>query len=278
MDLYKNIDEETRILPLISIIIPVYNTDEYIKKCLMSVIRQTYKNLEIIIINDGSEDNSLSICEDIAEEDPRISIYSQKNGGASSARNHGIDIAKGKYIYFIDSDDYIIPTCIESLVSVLAKYPLVNIVQSGVTGWSKHDIYNKRNLVEYSCNKKWIKKTMLNHKLFPFTPWNKLIRLDFIRNHHLRFLEGIKYEDVLWNYHMAKYVYSIAFYFDKTYIYNYDNRSSVMHLEFDSYSWIIILNDLIQNIDPFCRRAQNRLILHYLRRTYRKSTLKYKKI
>lgn len=280
MDLYKNIDEETRILPLISIIIPVYNTDEYIKKCLMSVIRQTYKNLEIIIINDGSEDNSLSICEDIAEEDPRISIYSQKNGGIGFSRNHGIDLAKGKYIYFIDSDDSISPTCIESLVKLAMKYPSVDIVQGGmqVDQEPVSTYYNRKHVPEYSANKKWIKKAFLRRKPIPVTPWNKLVRLDLIQRCNLYFINGIKHEDEDWSFYLAKNVQSIAFCFEVTYFYNRQNPHSVMHLchELDARSWSIILSDFIQNIDPFCERTQRQLILHILRKTYRNCEIIYK--
>jgi len=93
--------------PLISIIIPVYNVESYLKDCLESVINQTYKNLEIIIINDGSQDNSKEICYNYAKKDSRIKLINKKNEGVSAARNTGMDLATGEYISFIDSDDYI---------------------------------------------------------------------------------------------------------------------------------------------------------------------------
>lgn len=276
MDLYKTQSKKVTDNILISIILPVYNAERYIKKCLLSIQNQTYRNLEIIIINDGSEDNSIQICQEIAKDDSRISIHSQSNGGLSSARNYGLKLATGDYVYFLDSDDYIIPTCIEKLLSVLKKYPFADIIQGGVTGWAQHDIYNKKHLPDYSCNRKWIKKTMLHRKPIPFTAWNKLVKLDLIHKHQLYFLEDIRYEDIVWNYDMAKYISSIAFCFDKTYIYNSDNPDSIMHSGFDSRSWLIIINHLIQNTDSFCKRAQHQLILHFLRRTYRKSTIQYK--
>ena len=276
MNLHKSLNKEMVDKLLISIIIPVYNAEKYIKRCLLSVQNQTYHNLEIIIINDGSQDQSVHICQEIAEEDSRISIYSQKNEGLSSARNYGLKLATGDYVYFLDSDDYIIPTCIERLLFVLKKYPLADIIQGGVTGWAQHDVYNKKHLPDYSYNRKWIKKTMLHRKPIPFTAWNKLVKLDIIHKHKLYFLEDIRYEDIVWNYDMAKYISSIAFCFDKTYIYNNDNPDSIMHLGFDSRSWLIIINHLIQNTDSFCKRAQHQLILHFLRRTYRKSEINYR--
>ena len=92
---------------LISIVVPVYNTEKYLPKCLDSLLGQTYKNLEIICINDGSTDGSLQILEDYAKQDNRIIVLSQENAKQGAARNRGLDIAKGEYVTFVDSDDWI---------------------------------------------------------------------------------------------------------------------------------------------------------------------------
>lgn len=91
----------------ISIIVPVYNCEKYIFRCLKSIINQTYKNLQIIVIDDGSTDSTLKICEDIARNDCRIEIYSKENGGVSSARNFGLKKVKGDFISFVDADDFL---------------------------------------------------------------------------------------------------------------------------------------------------------------------------
>ncbi len=106
---------------LVSIIIPVYNTEKYLSKCLESVINQTYKNLEIILINDGSTDKSKEICESFAKKDKRIQILNKENSGVSSARNHGMRLAKGQYIAFIDGDDYAEENYIEELLKNLKQ-------------------------------------------------------------------------------------------------------------------------------------------------------------
>lgn len=106
---------------LISIIVPVYNVGEYVAKCIESIVNQTYTNLEIIIVNDGSTDNSGAICERYAEKDDRIIIIHQENQGLSMARNNGIDIATGEYIGFIDSDDWIEPDMFETLYTVAVE-------------------------------------------------------------------------------------------------------------------------------------------------------------
>ena len=101
---------------LVSIVVPIYNAENYLTKCIYSIIKQTYKNIEIILVNDGSTDNSLKICETFALNDKRIIIISQKNMGVSTARNIGINVAKGEYISFVDSDDTIEDNYIQELV------------------------------------------------------------------------------------------------------------------------------------------------------------------
>lgn len=106
-------------MDLISIIVPVYNVEKYLEHCLNSIINQTYKNLEIILVNDGSTDNSLEICESFKQKDSRIKIITKGNGGLSSARNEGLKIAKGNYISFVDSDDWIDADFIKALYNNL---------------------------------------------------------------------------------------------------------------------------------------------------------------
>ncbi len=106
---------------LISVIVPVYNVKNYLEKCLDSIINQTYKNLEIILINDGSTDESLDICYMYEKKDNRIKVYNQENHGLSYTRNRGIELARGKYIGFVDSDDVISPFMYEFLYKSKGK-------------------------------------------------------------------------------------------------------------------------------------------------------------
>ena len=103
--------------PIVSVIIPVYNVEDYLCECVDSVINQTYKNLEIILVDDGSTDSSGKICDDYSKKDERIAVIHQTNGGPSKTRNAGLDHAKGKYIYFLDSDDYIELNALEMLAN-----------------------------------------------------------------------------------------------------------------------------------------------------------------
>ena len=107
---------------LISVIVPIYGVEEYLSKCIDSIINQTYKNLEIILVDDGSPDKCPDICDAFEKKDARIKVIHKKNGGLSDARNAGIDIAKGEYFVFIDSDDWVETTMVEHLLDACKKY------------------------------------------------------------------------------------------------------------------------------------------------------------
>lgn len=115
---------------LVSIIVPVYNVEEYLGRCVDSILGQTYTNLEVILVDDGAKDSSGDICDAYARQDPRVRVIHKENGGLSSARNAGIDIAKGDYLEFVDSDDWIEPDAVESLLS-LALEQNVELVVGG---------------------------------------------------------------------------------------------------------------------------------------------------
>ena len=112
---------------VISIVVPIYKVEKYIKKCIDSIIEQTYKNLEIILVDDGSPDGCAKICDEYAKKDKRIKAIHKENGGLSDARNVGIDISTGKYICFVDSDDYIENNYIELLYKCIVE----NLVSIG---------------------------------------------------------------------------------------------------------------------------------------------------
>lgn len=155
---------------LVSIIVPVYNIDTYIASCLNSILNQTYKNIEVIIINDGSTDKTLSICEKYALNDSRITLINQENAGVSMARNRGLSLAKGEYLTFIDGDDFVYETYIEKLIvnaianradisalSYLEKWPKKEIKYGG-TG--KIIVYNNQEALEDFLTEKNIKQSI----------------------------------------------------------------------------------------------------------------------
>lgn len=120
--------------PKVSVIIPVYNVEAFIAQCLESVINQTYKNLEIICINDGSTDSSKDICDSFTQRDNRVRVIDQKNKGLSGARNSGIEYAKGEFIFLLDSDDWLASRAIESLVNDSKGY---DVIVGGVLAYNE---------------------------------------------------------------------------------------------------------------------------------------------
>ena len=182
----------------ISIIVPIYNAEKKLHRCIESILNQSYKNLEIILVNDGSSDNSINICEKYKIKDNRIIIIDKENAGVSVARNSGLNIATGKYIQFVDSDDYINPDMCEKLIKTINK----NNADVVVCGYNK--------ITNGKIESKFIKETtvfeMYNFKntfneifkgaLFN-VPWNKLYKREKINNY---FKEDLSIgEDLLFN-------------------------------------------------------------------------------
>lgn len=153
----------SNIKPLISIIVPVYNTQMYVNRCIDSIIGQSYKNIEIILIDDGSTDQSGSICDDYAKKHNNIRVYHQNNQGQAFARNYGLDRCKGEYIGFIDSDDYIESDMYEYLYQIITKYKAdCGSVESKLTTNDKEKIekhneqiyvYDGENIIEHHLYK-----------------------------------------------------------------------------------------------------------------------------
>lgn len=259
----------------ISIIIPVYKVELYIRRCIESVINQDYNGLtECIVIDDCSPDNSINIVETcVRNYKGQIEfhiIHHKINKGLSAARNTGIRISTGEYLYFLDADDYIEKDCLRSLVQIKNKYSDVDLIQAGANAcWGDFGLEGRNDLPDYTENKLWIKKAFLKRTLFPVTSWNKLIKKDFIIKNNLFFKEGIIHEDEHWNFFACKYLSSFAICRKNTY--NYITRDGSIMQENNEKknieSWLIIMDDFINNIDAFCRKDQIKHIfirLHHL--------------
>ena len=175
---------------LISVIIPVYGVEKYISQCLDSVIDQSYKNLEIIVVNDGTKDRSAEIAKEYAEKDTRIKVYDYGNGGLSVARNAGLDRANGAYIFFLDSDDWIADYCLKKIVETCEKNNLdiLRICAANVINGVAHRRFSqKEGTVENGV-------TYLRKELEPCAPFS-ICRREFLDKYSLRFFPGIYHED-----------------------------------------------------------------------------------
>lgn len=191
---------------LISVIINVYNGEKFIKKCVDSVINQTYTNLEILIINDGSTDNTLEICE--SYEDDRIKVITTKNMGLSLSRNVGIDNATGSYLYFVDSDDYISNDTIEYLYELCKKYnsKFATCVPLTVFDYNA-TASNKNEKINILTSYEMLKKVLILEDMSG-TTWNKLIHKDLFEN--IRFENRI-INDVVVTYKLVIKAESIVY-------------------------------------------------------------------
>ena len=160
----------------ISVIVPVYNVEQYLERCVDSIINQTYKNLEIILVNDGSTDNSGQLCDELAKRDSRIKVIHKENGGLSDARNVGIDVAEAELIGFIDSDDYIDEDMYELLINNLKA------ANADLSMCGHYDVYNNVPESQVSDKKKWelspqeAIKMVMEAKILSVTAVNKLYK------------------------------------------------------------------------------------------------------
>lgn len=179
----------------VSVIIPIYNVEDYLERCLLSIINQTYKNIQIILVNDGSTDQSGQICTRFSEKDARITVIQKQNGGLSDARNYGLKAALGDYVTFIDSDDYVSKDYIEYLVSILEK----KNADISVVGY-KHfkgdtcDIEEDVKEQLYCYNSKNALEDLLYQKRISTSAWAKLYRRELFND--IWFPKGKLYEDV----------------------------------------------------------------------------------
>lgn len=211
---------------LISVIVPIYNVEKYLDRCVDSIINQTYKNLEIILVDDDSPDNCPQMCDDYAKKDSRIKIVHKENGGLSDARNAGMKVATGEYVSFIDSDDYISLDFYETLLETIVDNDS-DIVECGVVKF-----YEDNNFDEYSDDLKvtnydtlYALDGLINENPFKQHVWNKLYKSNIALD--IPYAVGKLNEDEFWTYQIfgkAKKVTRI----NKTMYYYFQRGSSIM--------------------------------------------------
>ena len=180
--------------PLVSIIIPVYNVEKYLDKCIASVVGQTYQNLQIILIDDGSTDRSPAICDGWKSRDPRITVVHQPNGGLSRARNAGLELATGEFIGFVDSDDWIEPNMVESMLNAC----LENDADASCCGYYQEYIDHSISHPLTDTLKHYEGEDIIRSALkgdFMHYAWNKLWRRDLFDD-GCRFPPGMYFEDI----------------------------------------------------------------------------------
>lgn len=261
---------------LVSVIIPVYNVEEYLEECLDSVLNQTYKNIEVIAINDGSTDNSPSILESYAIENENITIISQKNSGQSIARNNGIKIANGKYIYFLDSDDYILPETFEQLVRTMEENDLDLIrftAESFTDNINIPLIKDKYNFDEYfEPNKIYNKEEFLKSSKLSFSasPVLYIIKRDVLIRNNILFKPGIVHEDELFTVevflNVEKTMYDPSSFYKRRYRPNSTMTSNSLKSKRKSFeSRCIVVHELNKLLEKYTAKNEVKLIKKRIR-------------
>ena len=190
-------------MPKVSIIVPVYNVEKYIEKCLTSLVNQTLEDIEIIVVNDGSKDNSKKIIEEFIQRYQKKIVYLEKeNGGLSDARNYGIPYAKGEYIAFLDSDDYVEKDTYKRMYE-LAKKEKSDMVECDFY-WE----YPNKTKIDtgeiYHNKKEMLEKVRV-------VAWNKLIKREILEKSKIEFPKGYRYEDVEFTYKLIPYLEKVSF-------------------------------------------------------------------
>lgn len=243
---------------MISIIVPIYNVEKYLRQCIDSILSQTYTNLEIILVDDGSKDKSGDICDYYKEKDARIKVIHKTNGGLSSARNAGLEIATGEYIGYVDSDDYIAPDMYECLLKALEQHPEAGVVSTGTLMFNDgKDNYKPMNeewerdvdtftKAEDYCIKNLSNKTHV-------VVWNKLYRQEVTKD--IKFLEGRNNEDARYEFDLSKILIKKGLGFIETTGHGYYYRLRENSISSDTKKPVLIdtvlnLEDMIAETGP----------------------------
>ena len=225
-------------MPAVSVVVPVYNVEKYLRKCLDSILEQTFSDIEVILVEDCSLDRSREICEEYVHLDSRIRcIYQSENGGLGRARNTGIKAAQGVYLMFVDSDDYIDREMVEVLYQNISKSG-ADVASCGI--WN---VFQQRKSAQYDkvekfmCTPEEAFGLLLIGEKIPGSSCNKMYRAELFRQ--LRFPEGILYEDVKFHTELMQMIES--FYVDTTPLYYYIHRdNSITTQRFDNRAMMFI--------------------------------------
>jgi glycosyltransferase involved in cell wall biosynthesis len=217
------------IAPKISLIIPVYNVEKYLVRCLDSAIGQTLEDIEIICVNDGSTDQSPRILQEYAQKDKRIILIDQKNAGLSAARNAGLRMAQAPFVAFLDSDDALLPETLEKSFAEISKTK-ADVLIFDVEAWTEDDTLRQQTDDKNEWLAKFQRKGGLYNFAGDFTTYNpiscnKIFRMEIIRKNNLRFPEGLIQEDNAWHFCYFSFVNKIAYLNQKFYRYNIRQNS-----------------------------------------------------
>jgi len=253
----------------ISIIIPVYNSTLYLKQCVESILAQTYHNLEILLVDDGSTDDSPKICDEYATKDSRIITIHKQNGGTSDARNVGLEKASGDYITFMDNDDYWSnPEALNDIVKIIDETQPDVVMHTNMVYWQdKEKTVNPssfdRRLVSGKKREDAV-GNLIKSGMLTVTVWTKLVKTSLIREHDLYFKKGIRNEDTDWIARMLIYAERFEWYDKPFYMYRKGHETAQTSQEMKYY----MVNDLKNILIEYTEYAQQHMDEKYRRVFY----------
>lgn len=231
--------------PVVSILIPAYSAAAYLPQCLDSILKQTYRDLQVVIVDDGSKDNTLEVCREYAEKDARIEVYHQENQGVAATRNHLLDKVKGDYVLFVDADDWIELDMVEYLTSLAVDYESEMVMCDRVINDEKP---SGREVEINILQQEEAIRDFLYHDYFVGSLWNKLLSRSLLHNE--RFHRGISYgEDALFCWRVLQKVNNVVVCNKQLYHYRM-NEDSISHQSFGKkkltghQTWTIISEDV----------------------------------
>ena len=250
----------------------MYQVEQYLAICLKSITDQTMTDgVECILVDDCGSDRSLFIAKDFIEHYQGNVLFRiverEKNGGLSAARNSGIDVASGEYVYFLDSDDEITPNCLEIMWSLVEKYGKVNLVQGAFFEDEKYaNSISNIKFPEFCTCQADIKTFLLQYLGDIVGAQSRLINLSFLKEHHLYFEEGIIHEDNLWTFFLSKYVRTMAYCDICTYYHRYNPNSITGNVNVikETIAYKHIIQTCSRSIDPFLIGIQKEWLLNNL--------------
>ena len=221
---------------IFTIIVPIYNVEKYLDECINSVMKQSYKNIELILVNDGSTDNSMNICETYSRKDKRIKIINKKNAGLSAARNDGIDIANGNYILFLDGDDYFKGDFLGDIYNLIKNNHMPDIVFGDSinyvfpNGKLKEERYGfKSSFLNGLHGKEALKYIFSQTDANAWSACTNIYKKDFLKENKLFFKNGILFEDAEWTPRVVLASKSIVLYEKSFYMYRQGRTGSIMN-------------------------------------------------
>ena len=238
----------------ISVIVPVYNCEDYIEESIKSILNQSFKDIEVICVDDGSTDDSLNILKELSMQDTRLKVFTQENQGSSVARNNALEKVSGDYIYFFDADDYIVDDCLEKVYSNAINNDSDIVL-------FKYDEYKEESFLNHSKKdiEKQFPKTDFNNFTFncqdyrirafkgPFAPWFKFYKKEFLDKYDFEFPPNLNHNDVPFHVKTILKASKISFIPEYLYHYRIDNPNSISNTRLKRFSDIFSIIQIVEN-------------------------------